>query len=407
MKIVHLNTWSVNGGAAVAAFRHNEAMQRAGIDSKLVYLEKKKETDNDYIYTKPPLMLRVKMYLMSRFLRKIQALDSMFSHNLHDVDYSFNSDIANADIIYLHWVCGQFLSPKGIENLLKKGRIVVLYMHDMYPFTGGCHYSYECKRYMTTCTDCPQLKYFRFLANKHFRKKIESFDGYENLIVSAPSQWLLNLSMQSKILGGKKHVLCRNVVDESIFYPKEQKELLRSRGLNTEKKYILFSVYNAQSKYKGVKYLLEALSKLESENVELLIMGGVSDVSILSGLKIPYHLLGWLNSLQEISIAYSLANVLVVPSILENFPNVIVESFACGVPVVAFNIGGIPEQVIHKKTGWLAAEKDADDLLEGIIWVLDNADKVNMRQYCLDYFNNECSYSMIAKNHQGIFELLK
>lgn len=409
MNVLHINTWSIGSGAPIAAKRHCEAMVRCGINASILYLEKKQASDVNYFFEGgfDYKLFRIKRFLIDSFVRNIKLPDTLWSCSLLDNDITQMKVFKDADIVYLHWVCGQFLSPKSIERMLKTGKPIVWYMHDMFPFTGGCHYSYECEKYKSSCGNCPQLSKFKLFSKKQLDYKIQHLAAYENLVISAPSQWLLDISKESQLFRNHMHFVCRNLIDEKVFYKRNRKTVLQEHGLDESKRYILLSVYSTKLKYKGFQYLLDALQEIKIENTVLLIMGNVPDKTILPSLGLPYHLLGYLSTTEDVAKAYSMADVLVIPSILENYPNVIIEAFACQLPVVAFNVGGIPEQVIHKKTGWLAQMKSSHELAEGVMWVLNNSIKYHIGENCLKYFQENCSYSSMWKNHQPLFNLIK
>jgi len=186
---------------------------------------------------------------------------------------------------------------------------------------------------------------------------------------------LAQKAKESSLLNGFDIKSIPNPIDTRIFYPKEKSAVRHKLGLPIDKKLILFGSANIMDERKGVVYLLEALKKMDKElpdskNEIEIIMFGKSDEVFLS--KIPYKVnnLGLLHGESNIAEVYSAANVFVLPSLEDNLPNTIMESLACGTPVVAFNTGGIPEMIDHQLNGYLAEFKSVDDLLKGLEFVL-------------------------------------
>ncbi len=166
-----------------------------------------------------------------------------------------------------------------------------------------------------------------------------------------------------------------NPINIETFCPKDKTMSKRELGIPPNMKIILFGAANVLDKRKGVDYFIEALEKMkkemgeEAENIGLLMFGKAKqDLQELMPFK-TWHL-SFLNSEYKIAKAYSAADVFVLPSLQDNLPNTIMESLACGTPVVAFDSGGIPEMVDHKENGYVATFKSSEDLANGIEYVL-------------------------------------
>jgi glycosyltransferase involved in cell wall biosynthesis len=276
----------------------------------------------------------------------------------------------------LHWINRDFLSIKGIEKILKLGKPVYWVLHDMWAMTGGCHHSFECNKYETHCGNCPNLiKPSAKDSSYHlFEKKLEIFDKYKNLQIITPSKWLGECAKKSRLFSKKNIQVIPNVMDTSIYKPIDKSIARSIFKLSDDKKIILFgAVEGTINPYKGWNYLLEALKHLAQteNNIEAFIFGSEHSQTIVDAVPFPVHFSGHLNDDESLCMLYNAADVFVASSLADNFPNTIVESLACGTPVVGFNVGGIPDLVDHKRTGYLARYKDSNDLAEGIRWVLN------------------------------------
>ena len=110
---------------------------------------------------------------------------------------SIMKEIREADYIYIHWVLGGFLTLKNIEQLAKLGKPLIFFMHDMWTFTGGCHYSFvPVKNTPQFCFNCQILPKNKNndLSSKEFQKKLKLYSKYDNLFFISPSKWLYNCS---------------------------------------------------------------------------------------------------------------------------------------------------------------------------------------------------------------------
>jgi glycosyltransferase involved in cell wall biosynthesis len=110
------------------------------------------------------------------------------------------------------------------------------------------------------------------------------------------------------------------------------------------------------------------------------------------------------NDEQRIVKVYNATDVFVLPSLSENLPNTIMEAMACGVPCIGFNIGGIPEEIDHRKTGYVAAYRDAADLAKGIHWVLFESTADEVSAACLKKVKHNYSQQSVAQRYIDIYE---
>lgn len=396
MKILHICRLGTEG-AGNAAFRHSEALKRAGYNSKLLVLKGSSK----------------EVVLGLNFQNKAKAfISKVFNHVIGYPKYVWHymygnyglwklNIIKQADIVYIHWI-NDFLGYKDIGYLLSTKKIVVWFLHDMWPVTGGCHYSLDCINYKGECKSCPQLKRLKNLSWLQQKKKIRKWSNHDNFIIATPSRWLADCARESSVFKGTKVVVCPNVLDTDVFKPLEKEKCRKVLGLDEGKKYLMISAVDANNIYKGFDYLCEAISMIKTNNVEFIVVGNVNLESYPQEIRKKIKPLGFISDQQEIIEIYNSVEAYVTSSVAENFPNVVIEAMSCGKPVVGFATGGIPDQISHKHNGYLAKYKDAEDLARGIDWVL-NCDNYN--QLCRnarDYVIENCSYINVLKNHHEI-----
>lgn len=407
MKIVHINCLDNIGGAAKAAFRHFEAMRKIGIDATMLVVERNIIDSN--IQTIQPnkykLFFYSKIYniIQNLFLKYLKPF-AIFSYPIWGFNIHKHKSIKEADIIYIHWPGKSMLTIKGIEKILKLGKPVFWYMHDMNPITGGCHHSLECNKYQNDCKDCPFVrgKIRKYLVHKQFQKKIKHWYKYPNFNIVTPSVWLGNCAERSTLFHNKSITVCPNVINTDFFKPVDKHIARNILGVSLEKTIILFGADNLKNPYKGWEYLKDAINELDPNTFECLIFGQ-SNEYIKDEILINSHFTGTLHDEFSLILAYNSADLFISASIADNYPNVILESMSCGTPCVGFNVGGIPDLIHHKQTGYLASYKNTKDLVDGIKWICNNKDILS--DNCRNFVIKNNSYLQIEKVHKELKNL--
>ena len=392
MKIVHLNT-SNKGGAGIAALRLHERLLRKGIDSKFLSLHQfpssipeqyqfrsrdcssfpigtdLKEFTNRTL-RKLNMGSRFPQDMEAEYLKGQAAGFDLFSFPYSEYQLQNHPLVKEADIVHLHWVSDGFLDFESFFSSISKK--IVWTTHDMYPFTGGCHHSDGCMNFVTGCADCPQLK--GTLDEKYsetiFQEKKRGFSRLKDvqMKIVSPSSWLTSLSAKSELFRRFRHFTIANPLNEKLFSVRSKTETRNKLKLPADKKIILFAAHNLANVRKGGHLLMEALKHLTSAPHLALCSVGSDTRNI--HCELPHFPLGYVNSEEEMAELYAAADVFVLPSLAENFPNTICESLLCGTPVVAFNVGGIPE-LVNESNGKLATPFDTTELASAIRSVLD------------------------------------
>lgn len=405
MKVVHINTNTSCGGAAIAAKRHCQAMLASGIDAKLIaYRGISDENAILYPYNRIPFLQHIKDSIAYRIATGI-VHNSLWDLESNNFDITECEEVKEADIVYVHWVSG-YLGTKSIKSLLALGKPTVWYMHDMAPITGGCHHSFNCRGYENECKDCPELKCCKFLAKKQLARHME-WNSFENLIGVAPSQWLTNCIKNSSVFRNHQIYCIPNVVDTSVFKPLNKNEVRKKLQLPQDKKLIMFASMPAHDRYKGSKYLVQILEFVAANyDYEFLIAGSPNLELFSPQTKAKIHSVGQIYDEMQMAEVYNAADVYLITSIAENFPNVIVECMACGVPAVGFATGGIKDQIEHKNNGWIVEPKQVDGAIEGLTWVLENPEYDVLCNNARNYVKCNCSFEKVLEIHKPIFDFV-
>lgn len=404
IKVVHVNYSDTEGGASIAAFRHHEAMNiQHFVESEMLVVYKQKKNDKSIISIIKSRMDKIRMLLYYTFSAKMVEYSSsstFFSFLPIGFDLSKEDCIQKADVIYIHWVNSMTTSVKGIEKILKLKKPTYLFLHDMWSFTGGCHYSMQCNRYKDSgCYSCPVIKPFLRINISSLQYKMKQrWKMYPNLHVLVPSNWLYQCAESSNLFRKHSIYLCRNTIDINFFKP-HNKEFCRSFfRVKQGKQVLIFAAASIDNPVKGLNYLLECLNALEQEKYECLILGD-RDETLSEKVNLPIHFTGYLHDSYSLVLAYNAADLLIIPSVAENFPNVVLEAMSCGTPAVGFNVGGIPELILHKETGYIADDYTSKGLLKGVKWCLDwnnyyRIAKKARETVCMNY-----SYDKISNLH--------
>lgn len=398
-----VSTSDILGGAARAAYRLHKGLRSIGIDSEMLSFN---TASRDPSVHKLSHRLAVQQTKLSTWLDK-QPLqlypdrqqDSYWSLNwfYNSLSKQINGFVKN--IVHLHWIGNGFVPIPSLKHVHYP---LVWTLHDMWTFTGGCHYTNGCLRYRDQCGKCPQLG----SDNQHdlswFTLQRKKFNWKDiNLTVVTPSRWLADHACSSMLLRDTRIEVIPNGLDLQEYKMFDKSFARQVFNLPLDKKLILAGAHEGlRDKRKGVQYLQPALQKLDDDEVELVVIGTANPNNALDfGRKT--HYIGYLHDDKSLALAYSAADIFVAPSLQDNLPNTIMESMACGTPVVAFNIGGIPEMIEHQQTGYLAQAFDVNDLLYGMQWTLEQAS--NLKHPARDYVEAHYELTAISQRYRDLY----
>ena len=411
MRVLIVNTSERTGGAAVAANRLMKALNNNGVKAKM--LVRDKESDALTVVGLPKSPMLHWHFLWERFV--IFCRLHFSRKHLFEVDLAnTGSDITRlrefqeADVIHLHWINQGMLSLKGIQKILRSGKPVVWTMHDIWPATAICHLTLGCHYFINRCANCKYLPGgggSSDLSSRIWQKKQQILaDG--NIYYVACSRWLESEAKSSALLKGQKITSIPNPIDTHIYKKGNKQEARQRLGLPLDKKLILFASQRVTNVNKGMSYLVDAcrqLGDLTKDLCEVVILGGHAE-EVLEQLPMKAHPLGYINDEQRVVDVYNAADVFVLPSLSENLPNTIMEAMACGVPCVAFKVGGIPEEIDHLKNGYVAAYRDAADLAKGIAWVLQEADYESLSSQAVHKVTHCYSQQSVAVKYLDVYQ---
>ena len=387
MKVRIISTSNNKGGAARAAARLNHSLFNYGFnfESDMQVANYRSDIKN---VIKPRSKFISAWYMargqLGNIIQKAQISDNKVLHSTSLLKSSLHKEInkCDADLINLHWVQGEFISIKSISLITKP---IVWTFHDLWPFLGSEHYPKDIhdRRYIEGYSRNNRSKnekgfdldLFTWKVKKHFLKK--------PMQIVCPSNWLASCVRRSALMNSWPVEVIPNPLPTSIYKPWPKKYCRELFNLPLDKDLILFgAIGGTEDPRKGWQYLKVALKKISFKNNNLhAIVFGQNEPKEKPDIGIPITYVGELQDDQSLAMLYSAANVMIVPSIMENLPQSATEAQSCGVPVVAFNCTGLVDVVENRKTGYLAKPYDSDDLSFGIEWVLN---RDNHKSLCLE-----------------------
>ena len=429
MLIWHFSTDDIIGGAAVAAFRLNQALNDAGQRSQMIVRYKKSEDDG--VLQLPPLPPRPWQSRFNRLKNRIPGLKPReikadYTFNLDrppevDLQNLFDQTQASPDVICLHWTNG-LLDARSIRRIYDHFRCPVVWViHDLEPFTGGCHYSFGCDGFTKTCGSCPRLGSNdpRDHSHQTWRRKREYLASLPICFV-APTSWGEARVRQSLLF---RHTRVERIplpMDTRIFRPFDQRTAREVLQLPPDKKIILFGATYLEDRRKGIDHLIEAFDLLtplisnrrtiqsdrRPEEIFLLAVGQDGG-RLMPKLPFAGRYLGHVSDELMMALAYQAADIFVCPSIEDSGPMMISEAMLCETPVVAFNTGVAPDVIEHRVNGYLARYRDISDLAEGMRTLLTNDDPMTMRASARSSAERLHVPRSVAERHIELYQSLR
>jgi len=408
MKVLHVTT-SSKGGAGIAARRLHEALCKHGVKSAFVStnltIDYNNQITNDpfFAYRKPNFKEKVLRKIKKKFTvfrrerlkKELELLTDEIQCEIATLPFSFfqlqdHPLYLEADIINLHWINGVIDFPVFFS---KNKKPIIWTFHDMNPFMGLFHYQGdEVKNRVKAAV----------LDSKIKKIKNEAIKKIKHGIVISPSKWLLEEIKSNQVFSVFDKFCVPNSIDLDVFKIIDKNELRDRYGIPREDFVLLFVSESLTNVRKGYDLLLKSLSILREEKITLLTIGK-GELPTMENHKVIS--MGEISSNSKMVECYALANAFILPSREDNLPNVILESFACGLPIVGFDVGGVSEHVIENYTGILGNELSASSLAEAIISMKDNHVKYDS-QIIREYAENSFSFKKQAQSYSDIYSLI-
>lgn len=372
-KVLIVNTYLTGGGAAIAALRLAEALQKTGnVKVSILCLHGDREVEKNSNVNISCIVKNGKINLRERInfvAERLQIyLNNGFNRNkifhistaLWGMDISNHPLVLDADIIHLHWICQGMLSLHSLDKISKMNKKVVWTLHDMWPATAVSPHLDDPNIYVSPWSE----KEIR-LVQKVWDKKKNIYPRLQPIFVGC-SNWIKEKVAKSTLSSNLMITNIPNPIDIDRYSPDNSK---KKRDCFT----FIFGAVNTSDERKGFKQIIDAINILRDKgvlgrlNIKIKVFGKLDDnaKTIIDTLNMEY--VGYVSSQEKMIDIYRQADCLVVPSLFENLPNTIMEAMSCGVPSVAFNVGGIKEMIENDVTGFISPmESGAKGLADNI-----------------------------------------
>jgi glycosyltransferase involved in cell wall biosynthesis len=392
------------GGGVIAMLRLHAGLRRAGIDSQIVTFVNTLRSPHTHL-------LRRRRRLETLLSKVSGRLGLNYIHSVGTFGIKRHPVFQAADVLHVHAHVNYLALPGMVRR-----KPVALTLHDMWPFTGHCAQSHDCERWKTGCGSCPHLSappaVRRDATAVEWRLKRSVYERAP-LTVVAPSQWMTTLAGQGLLAPFPVHHIPHGV-DTDVYRPLDPQHCRSLLGIPRDRKVLMWLATRVDPSHddargKGAEVVLACLQRLPEairRHAFLLVVGKGSEW-MAQAAGVPSLSLGFVTSDHLKAIAYSAAHLVLFPSRAETFGLVPLESLACGTPVVAMRVGGVPEVVRHGVTGYLAAAEDVTAFSANVARLLhDDARRKEMGRRCREIAVAEYPLDLCVERHVELYRAM-
>lgn len=395
MKIVQVNTTDTEGGAAVIAWNLFNSYRERGVDS--YYIVGHKTSNNEYVFEIPRSNLYGGSKLLNsngkgiwrirRLLRKYNELmlnteRVLGWENFHypNSRKAFELLPSQPDIVHLHNLHGRYFDLRFLPSMSKRQPTFVT-LHDMWLLTGHCAYSLDCDRWRAGCGHCPNLTLYPSIDRDgtafNWRRKKNIYER-SSLYIATPSQWLMDKVKNSILVDGiKESKVIPNGINTKVFTQGDKEEARRKSGLPIDADILVFiSAHHIKDHpykdYATLESAIQLVEKHRKKNRKIIFLAiGQVGTTYESG-NAEFRFVPYLRNPEDLALLYQAADLYIHAARADTFPNSILEAMACGTPVIATGVGGIPEQIENGKSGIITRPSDPTDMAQAILHLLDD-----------------------------------
>jgi glycosyltransferase involved in cell wall biosynthesis len=410
MKILQLSRFDSRFGAAIATRRLHEALLAAGEQCDFLVDQMRGNSARTHVaYTGFGK-------LMARARLRLDFFPLQFCRDKNYNNFSLNwvpspivrriDDFA-PNVVHMHWCLNDFVPTPILPRI---GRPLIWTFHDMWAFTGGCHYTGGCDRYYTECGSCPVIasNTENDISRCLWRQKSEVYPRIRNTLqVICPSRWLADLARNAPLLDGVTVHALPNPIDAAIFNPAPKRAARQLLNLPPDGPLLLMGTASTNDRRKGFDLLDEALkryaAKPDAQPLGLVTLGVKTEASAVASGKLKMWNLDFINDEKRLAALYNAVDVVALPSREENLSNMLAEALSCGTPCLAFDIGGNGDLISHQVNGYLVMPNDTADMAEGIRWILSHFTD-ERREAVSEMAHGQVSYETVVPKFQEIYQ---
>lgn len=410
MRILQLSTFDIRFGAAIAARRLHEALLSNGQECDMLVADARSGAPRTHsAFTgfsrfKARVRHTIDKWPLSFYPNRTAG---QFSTNWVPSHVYRNVDRLRPDVVHMHWFQSNFVAT---PTLLRLKRPLVWTFHDMWAFTGGCHYTAGCNHYLGECGECPILNSSKKGDLSHWlwkQKRSVYRQLRKSLQIVCPSNWMADLARRAPLLEGIPVHAVPNPINTQVFRPIEKKAARRLLGLPEEGHLMLMGAAFTADRRKGFDLLDTALRHYAeqpgTQPLGLVTLDAKKVELSSKPEKLRLHNLGFLQDEISLSALYNAVDIMALPSREENLSNALAESLCCGTPCLAFRIGGNADLVTHQINGYLAEPGDTTGMAEGLAWILNHLGE-SARNGIAESAHGKVSYESLVPVFLRIYE---
>lgn len=405
MRYVLVSDVENRGGAGIAAARLAAALVARGHD---VHWVAARPDGHVHAWRSVPFQLHGPRRLFNRLAMhgpdalRWQLHGSLVTRPLRRV-----LDALAPDVVNLHNVHGARWQA-GVLDAIPGNARALWTLHDMWTFTGRCAYAYDCRRFLDGCTaacptpgEYPALDPRRIAAAWDARR--EALGRRPDIIAVAPSRWLTR-EAQAGLWAGHAVVHIPNGVPADRYVPVPRDDARDALGLDRRDRVIVVMAEKLGERRKGWGLLQGALERVQAPALSVLLVGDGAEAITLP----PPHravALGRVDAIDRQRLVLSAADLLVHPAPVDNLPNVVLEAMACGVPTVAFNVGGLPDMVRPGVSGWLADAVTPGALARTLVHALEAVTVSGLANTCRELALTAYAPGLQASRYESLVDV--
>jgi glycosyltransferase involved in cell wall biosynthesis len=377
-----LNTFDKNGGAAKIAFELSKALQD---QFPICFFVKYKNLDEKWIKKIPIL----KYSFLQEVLRR-EAVKSGWIEftGFHSLKLLYDSFYINSNVVHIHNLHEEFFSP-ALYSIVFRGKKVIWTLHDESFITGHCGFSMNCNNWIKGCGECPDLSIYppvKFDNTKKVLAQKKKWILDIQPIVVCPSSWLAKRVKESYPTL-KEIVVIPNGINTEIFKPVDQTQARNKLGLPLNKKIVLFvAEFSTNNPFKGGAIIRNLIVDSTLTEFVFITVGGDNTTGFVNHITYPY-----IDKDTDLAILYAASDVLLYPTQADNLPLVVLESMACGTPVIASALGGIPEIISNNENGFLVENFKKESAFKDALHAFLSLDEENLNRLKLNARETVCS----------------
>lgn len=409
MKVLHISALDGQNGAGIAAARIHGGLLERGINSRFCVAYPSAGLANAFT---------PRVTMAGRAVRTVrQAISArLLAPHARGYDYSLSTGLVGHDIrrivaaerpdvVHLHWIAANTFRLATLAGISVP---LVWRLSDMWPFCGLAHLEPDPARYTRPPERVAALPLTSAgLPERVRRRKQLVYATLPNLTLAVPSRWLLAEAKRSALLGDRPIELIPTGCDTGVFTPRDRRACREALGLPPDAKLVLVGATSMGTRWKGGDLFVDAMMNLarsvKPSGLRIVTFG--KDPPALAACVAVDHI-GQVRDRQLMAILYNAADVFVASSRMENLANTVLEALACGTPVAAFDIGGMPDMIEHEVNGCLAPPFDTEKMADGIAWALVQRGNETVRAAARNKVSSEFSLKQEVDKYIALYERL-